>query len=117
MNTEKIFEKYGLSASLWDFGGESFVGYEFKAFVQALRYKNKVYLRGTYTELGKNQQDYYLYIGPPDIDVSNVDGATRVLIINDTEYLVDRTEKHYIGNRNIYTWAIIRPIVYYSEGD
>ncbi|MBR2315242.1 MAG: hypothetical protein IKA56_01230 [Clostridia bacterium] len=114
MNTEKIFEKYGLSATLCDYTAEKVVNLEFNAFVQALRYKNKIYLRGTYTELGKNQQDYYLYIGPPDIDVSNVDGAERVLTINGISYMVDRTEKHYIGNTNIYNWAIIRPIVVYE---
>lgn len=115
MNTGKIFEKYGLEANLYDYSGDALVSYDFKAFVQALRYKNKVYLRGTYTELGKNQQDYYLYIGPADVDVSNVDGAVRVLNINGTEYLVDRTEQHHIGNENVYTWAIIRPVVRYTE--
>lgn len=114
MNTGKIFEKYGLDATLSDYSGDTFEEYSFKAFVQALRYKNKVYLRGTYTELGRNQQDYYLYIGPPEIDISNVDGMTRTLNINGTEYLVDRTEQHHIGNNNIYTWAIIRPVVYYT---
>lgn len=115
MNTGKIFEKYGLSATLRDYTGGNAVRLQFNAFVQALRYKNKIYLRGTYTELGKNQQDYYLYIGPPDIDVSNVDGLEKTLTINGISYIVDRTEKHYVGNTNIYTWAIIRPIVAYEE--
>ena len=115
MNTDRIFEKYGQDAVLRDYSGDGAVSVSFRAFVQALRYKNKIYLRGTYTELGKNQQDYYLYIGPADIDVSNVDGAERMLTINGTSYMVDRTEKHYIGNQNTYTWAIIRPVVTDSQ--
>lgn len=114
MNTDIIFEKYGLQATLSD--NRELTETSFRAFVQALRYKNKIYLRGTYTELGKNQQDYYLYIGPADVDVSNVDGLYRVLEINGTEYIVDRTERHYIGEKCIYTWAIIRPIVFDTEG-
>lgn len=113
--TGKIFEKYGLKANLKDYTGDAVVTYNFRAFVQALRYKNKVYLRGTYTEIGKNQQDYYLYIGPADIDISNIDGISRVLTINDKSYIVDRTELHHIGEENIYTWAIIRPIIIDKE--
>lgn len=109
--SKRCIEKYGISATLKDFTKGNAEITEFKALVQALRYKNKVYLRGTYTEIGKNQQDYYLYIGPGDVDISNADGVKKTLTIGGVEYITDRTEKHYIGDENIYVWGIIRPVV------
>lgn len=116
MKTEKLFERYGKSAVYTVIGQQRQIT-EFKAFVQPLRYKNKLYLRGKYTEIGKNKEDYYLYIGPPQIDVSAVDGIFTLLEIDGTGYLVYRTEKHSIGEKDIYIWAIIRPIVEDNETD
>ncbi|MDD6021682.1 MAG: hypothetical protein ACI4GA_07865 [Acutalibacteraceae bacterium] len=109
MTAKYIIEKYGQDAALTDAAENKTI--RFKAFVQALRYKNKLYLRGTYTELGRNQQDYYLYIGPGDVDISCVDAAARTLTVAGVSYVVDRTEKHYIGDTVIYHWAIIHPTV------
>lgn len=109
MTTKYIMEKYGQTAKLTDTAKNKTVN--FKAIVQALRYKNKLYLRGTYTELGRNQQDYYLYIGPGDVDISGVDAGAKTLTVGGVSYVVDRTEKHYIGSELIYHWAIIHPVV------
>lgn len=116
MKTEKLFERYGTAATVRIIGEVSQT-YNFKAFVQPLRYKNKLYLRGKYTEIGKNKEDYYLYIGPPDIDISQVDGEFVTLSIDEVPYLVYRTEKHNISGENAYNWAIIRPIVTDDEAD
>lgn len=116
MKTKKFFERYGKSAVYTVIGQQRQIT-EFKAFIQPLRYKNKLYLRGKYTEIGKNKEDYYLYIGPPEVDVSAVDGIFTLLEIDGTGYLVYRTEKHSIGEKDIYIWAIIRPIVEDSETD
>lgn len=109
MTAESIMKKYGQTAALTDTATNKTT--HFKAFVQALRYKNKLYLRGTYTELGRNQQDYYLYIGPAEVDISGVDASSKTLTVGGISYVVDRTEKHYIGNELIYHWAIIHPVV------
>lgn len=108
MNVTGILRAYGQSAQLEYISANGIE--RFYAFVQALRYKNKLYLRGKFTEIGKNQQDYYLYIGPPQINLSKVDGVNIKLKIGDTYYLVYRSEKHYIKNKCIYIWAIIRPV-------
>ena len=34
----------------------------FRALIQPLRYKNKMYLDGTYTDIGKSTSGNYLYI-------------------------------------------------------
>lgn len=116
MKTEKFFEKYGQKAIL-SVGGETVKSYDFKAFVQPLRYKNKLYLRGKFTEIGKNREDYYLYIGPPDIDISEADGFRTRLYIGQEEYLVYRTEKHKVADDTVYLWAIIRPVISETEED
>lgn len=109
MTAKHIIDRYGQSAVLKNTKTKTSV--HFKAFVQALRYKNKLYLRGTYTELGRNQQDYYLYIGPPDVDISEIDANVKTLTVAGISYIVDRVEKHYIGEELIYYWAIIHPSV------
>lgn len=116
MNTKKIFEKYGQKAVL-SVGGVAVKNQTFKAFIQPLRYKNKLYLRGKFTEIGKNKEDYYLYMGPPDVDISAVDGLKTHLYIDEKEYLVYRTERHTVMSQTVYFWAIIRPVVNDSEND
>ena len=108
MNISGILKGYGQEALL-EYVALDDMQY-FNAFIQALRYKNKLYLRGKFTEIGKNAQDYYLYLGPPEIDISKVDGINIKLKIKDTYYLVYRSEKHYIKNKCVYVWAIVRPV-------
>lgn len=110
MRTEIFFEKYGRSTKLITEKNVTTV-LEYKSFLQPLRYKNKLYLRGKYTEIGKNGEDYYLYIGPAEYDISAVDAFNVRLVIGETDYVVYRTEKHYIGDEVIYIWAIVRPVI------
>ncbi len=113
MNTSRLFQKYGQPAVFSD--TVNLVSVSFRAFVRPLRYKNKIYLRGTYTEIGRNQQDYYLYFGPADIDVSGVNALDKTLTVNGREYIVDRMEHHCIGEHGIYNWAIVRPVITAEE--
>ena len=46
-----VFQKYGRSVFLSDEGWNSPV---FRAFLQPLRYKNKMYLECAYTEIGRD---------------------------------------------------------------
>ena len=100
------FEKYGQEATLTsDAGWSSPI---FGAFIQPLRYKNKMYLNGVNTVIGFNSQGHYLYIGPPDHDP----GAEGCHIeSNGKKFTVDRCEKVYVKNEIVYIWAIIREIV------
>ena len=66
MTLKSMFEKYGQEVTLkTDDGWSSPI---FGAFMQPLRYKNKMYLNGVNTVIGFNSQEHYLYIGPPDHD-------------------------------------------------
>lgn len=61
----------------------------FRAAIQPLRYKNKMYLGGVYTEIGKAKYDYFLYIGPPDHDISRLSADSRIIDSSGRGFTVD----------------------------
>lgn len=102
------FEKYGRSVRLTD--GAGWFSPQFKAFLQPLRYKNKMYLEGTYTSIGKDQNDLYLYIGPKEHDVTRLPKGARLLDSDAREYILQRTEKVCCGEDPFYFWAILKAV-------
>ena len=108
MKISPIFERYGRSASFMNKNGEKLS--DMKAFISPLRYKNKMYLYGVNTEIGYNSQGHYLYIGPPDPDLTSSEDGGYISCLGE-KYRVDRAEKVYKGNEVFYIWAIIRVIV------
>lgn len=79
----------------------------FKALIQPLRYKNKMYLDGTYTDIGKSTSGHYLYIGPSNHDISKLDD-TAYLVSGDVKYIISRAERCYLGEKVTHIWAILR---------
>ncbi len=67
----------------------------FRAAIQPLRYKNKMYLGGVYTEIGKAKYDYFLYIGPPDHDISRLSADSRIIDSSGRGFTVDHCETVY----------------------
>ncbi len=111
MNLKQQFDRFGRPLVIeFPDGTQS---PSFNGFVQPLRYKNKMYLYGVNTEIGYNSQGYYLYIGPPDYDLTKNEDA----IIHDGEvkYQIDRAEKIKFGNDILYVWAVIRTVVEITE--
>ena len=108
MTLNNMFERYGQEIRLKDNSGWSTP--IFGGFIQPLRYKNKMYLNGVNTVIGFNSQGHYLYIGPPDHDLS-VLTSDHWIESNGKKFTVDRCEKVYFKNDVIYIWAIIREIV------
>ncbi|MCC8023201.1 MAG: hypothetical protein LIO46_05400, partial [Clostridiales bacterium] len=51
-------------------------GMPYRAMIQNIRYKNKMYLQDTVTPLGPVSQDHYLYIGPFDHDLTGLPEST-----------------------------------------
>ena len=80
----------------------------FKAFIQPLRYKNKLYQQGSFTPLGVNKNNVYLYIGPANHDLTRLDGTFRLHDSENQRYIIDRAEKIKINDTVFYIWAIIR---------
>ena len=85
----------------------------FRAAIQPLRYKNKMYLYGVNTEIGYNSQGYYLYIGPPEHDLTLNEDA--LIIDGDIKYQIDRAEKIKLGEEVLYVWAVVRTVVEITE--
>jgi len=82
----------------------------FGAFLQPLRYKNKMYLGGINTRIGFNREGYYLYLGPPEHDLTQLDRDMWIQC-GDERYTVDRAEMVHFGNEKSHVWAIVRSMV------
>lgn len=108
MNLTSMFEKYGQEIVLK--GSDEWSSPVFGGFIQPLRYKNKMYLNGVNTVIGFNSQGHYLYIGPPNHDLSQLTDEQWVEA-DGKKFTVDRCEKVYFKNEVVYIWAIIREMV------
>lgn len=112
MNLDSLMTRYGRRATLQEPDGWQSTA--FYCLLQPLRYKNKMYLNGVNTQIGFNAQGHYLYIGPAEHDITKL-SENAILHTEDTDYLIDRAEKVYCGDKPFYIWAIIRTIVEESE--
>lgn len=108
MTLKPFFESYASRASLVSAQGEKIA--ETKAFISPLRYKNKMYLYGVNTEIGYNSQGHYLYIGPPEPDLT-LAASDSYISATGKKFRVDRAEKVYKGDEPFYIWAVVREIV------
>ena len=108
MKLNAVFDSYGRPASFSSKTGEKLA--EMSAFISPLRYKNKMYLYGVNTEIGYNSQGHYLYIGPPDPDLTECYEGEFITCMGE-KFRIDRAEKVYKGEDVFYIWAIIRVIV------
>lgn len=106
MNIDSILRRFGRTVSLS--GADGWQSEEFNAFIQPLRYKTKLYLSGDFTPVGVNKNNVYLYIGPPRHDLTKLDETYRITDGDGCKYMVDKTEKIYIGDDPLYVWAVIR---------
>ena len=106
MNIDRIIQKFGMSVHIEN--QEGWVSPTFNTFIQPLRYKNKLYMTGDVTPIGKNTQDVYLYIGPREHDLTKFNFFYRIYDADNNSYIIDRAEKVTFKNEVVYIWAIIR---------
>ena len=99
-----LFEKMGVTLTIKK---DNQILTSFKAFLQPLRYKNKIYLRGVATELGYDSLKKYLLISPSEIDLSDVDGTNCSLYFGDKHLSIDHMEAVYFGKNAFYNWSIV----------
>lgn len=99
-----LFNKMGVTLTVKK--GSSTIS-TFNAFLQPLRYKNKIYLRGVATELGYDSLKKYLLLSPADVDLSDVDGTTISLYFGNIHLSIDHTETVYLGDSPYYNWTIV----------
>lgn len=106
MDFSKIF-KFGSTVWLENNGWRS---ERYKAYLQPVRYKNKVYLEGDFTEIGVNKNDVYIYLGPANHDLAQGNNGLEVVDVNYNRYIIDRSEKVTVDDKVCYIWAVLRQI-------
>lgn len=105
----RLIRRYGNTVSLYRQDGVP-RGVEYGAFIQPLRYKNKMYIEGTRTRIGIADTSYYLYIGPGDVGLEKLPNTTRIHM-GDREFWISHIETVYLQNQPVYEWAVLRALV------
>lgn len=103
-------KKYGSSVTIRQDGS----AIETKAFVQPLRYKNRVYVGGEYHVLGYQRREKYLYIGNPSYRLTE---NSSVIETQGDKYIVKRRETYFVKDYPVYEWAILLPFGEKLEDD
>lgn len=102
---DTFIDKFGRSTYLTQ--GE-WTSHIYNAVVEPLRYKNKMYLYGSYNELGHYPESFYLYIGPSTVNFDNLGDDAIVHTHDGKSYLIHHWEKVYIKEKPVYIWAVIK---------
>ena len=103
--TNNPFEPFGRTVALCDADGGELSA--FKALIQPLRYKNKMYLSGTLTEIGYDTLRKFVLICPVSVNIPAVDGTRATLVFDGDSFCVDHCEKVFFGETPLYYWAIV----------
>ena len=77
------------------------------AFMQPLRYKNKMYIELQPSEVGRVDDGCYLYLGPADQNFV----ADDIIECAQRRFVAQRVETVYLFEKPLYKWAIVRPCV------
>lgn len=101
--TKKMFCRFGRKLKIQTPDGETV----FFAFLQPLRYKNKMYLSAVHGELGFDTMTKFLLLCPGEVDLEAVDGVSVMLCLGEEDFSVDHCEKVCLGEEVLYNWAII----------
>ncbi|MBR5498145.1 MAG: hypothetical protein IKV76_09230 [Clostridia bacterium] len=103
--TEKYINRYGRSVDVCDVRGK--VVQKMNCFIQPLRYKNKMYMQDTPTDIGFDHSGYCLLIAPPWFDKTAM-GEYGYIVAGNRHYHVDRCDEIYFGSDVLYVWAVLR---------
>ena len=79
---------------------------EARAFVEPLRYRNKIYIGGECRPLGALRREKYLYVGQTTHPLKE---NSSVIESHGEKYLVKRCETYYVKDTSVYEWAILVP--------
>lgn len=85
-----------------------------RAFLEPLRYRNKIYIGGEYHQLGSLRREKYLYVGKP---AHRLIENESVIETQGSQYIVKRCETYFVKDTPIYEWAILVPYGEKREDD
>ena len=114
MNVENYIALVGRQVCLCSAQGGTLSSHS--AVISPLRYKNKMYLSGVYTDIGFNSEGHYLYIGPARCDLTEAPDGSYILA-DGVKYRIDRAEKVHAKNDVFYIWSIIRVMIEEDENE
>lgn len=78
------------------------------AFIQPLRYKNKLYLDGTSLTQGLYDGSHYLMIAPSNLKLEQpCEDYVIKCDAMDKYFTVKKCEIYYLSSRPLYVWAIL----------
>lgn len=92
-------DKYGQKVKIIN-GEDVFVT---NAFIEPLRYRNKIYIGGEYRAL--KGTDKYIYTGKTGL--FDLKEKSTIIETKGLRYLVIRKETYWVNNSKIYDWAIL----------
>ena len=104
-----VFDNYAKEISIIDENGTTTSS--FNGFFEPLRYKNKMYLGGVYTEIGYNSEGYYRLLAPGTVNLSALCDNRPHIRVDGKKYIIDRAEAVFVKNETAYYWAILRTAV------
>lgn len=101
-----MIERYGRRVQIEENG----VLKKTRAIIQPLRYKNKMYVSGSFLPPGFADGGHYLYLGNAwaRLDLLPADTLIRT---DEESYLLKRGEKVLLGDEILYIWAILQSYV------
>ena len=85
-----------------------------RAFLEPLRYRNKIYIGGEYRTLGLLRREKYLYVGK---SIHRLVENKSVIETQDNKYIVKRCETYFVKDTPVYEWAILVPYGEEREDD
>lgn len=109
MTLDRLFNQFGRRVRVASVD-ESWQGEQFRAFIQPLRYKNKMYLEDKRVPLGIGDMSYYLYLGPAEHDLSELDDDEYIVRTDGEKFFVTRAERLYVSDTVAYIWAVLKRI-------
>ncbi|MGN0523988.1 MAG: hypothetical protein ACI4IG_06920 [Eubacterium sp.] len=109
---KKYFRLLGNSVTLVTAdGGEK----QFFAAIQQTWRKNKTRFEALESKLGQVHNDYYLYLGPADVDITTL-SRRDILRCNGNEYYFVVTDSVSVGDRVQYYTGVLKRI-YKEDGN
>lgn len=106
--TEKIIkditERFGCAVYLYYDDGAVVKG---SAFIQPLRYKNKVYIDGECISLGEIKGGYYLLIASPELELDEDGEYVIYCPAMKGRFSLRSCGVYCLENKPLYTWAVL----------
>lgn len=98
---KKLIDKHGCDLSLAD------GSFSWRAFVEPLRYKNKLYVEESSLPEGMINRTAFRYIGPPEIDLNEIAPRGTLIRMGNITLTVSHSEAVNFDNSAVYVYGVL----------